>query len=277
MQQLLEQLQGRALYALTYLASGLAGGFASILWNGDQVWSAGASGAVFGVYGGILGYMLRERQALPKSIFQSMMKSRPSPPTTSSTASRIPRIDNAAHAGGALCGLAFGWMLALPMDRERRRQLLPRRLGLALGALAVLTIAGVSSTPRFDYSAREELSWHSTNDEFDERESTLIAQHDKALSSLRPGAGLETRAEWISSTLIPFYRGWRQKLDALNLTSGWRTDARRDELVRVFDLRLEAYQHLVDDLRAGTAGALSRYRKEEARVNAEIEKLQALP
>ena len=41
----LEKLQGRWLFLLTYLGSGLAGGFASILWHGDQSWSAGASRA----------------------------------------------------------------------------------------------------------------------------------------------------------------------------------------------------------------------------------------
>lgn len=72
---LVERLLGRTLYILTYLGSGIIAGFASILWHGDKIWSAGASGAVFGVYGALLGYMLREKHALPRGVFQPIVKS----------------------------------------------------------------------------------------------------------------------------------------------------------------------------------------------------------
>ena len=36
----------------------MGGGLFSIFWNGDKTWSAGASGAVFGIFGALLGFML---------------------------------------------------------------------------------------------------------------------------------------------------------------------------------------------------------------------------
>ena len=49
---LLEQLIGRWRFALLYLASGIAGSAGAILWNPNQV-SVGASGAIFGILGGL--------------------------------------------------------------------------------------------------------------------------------------------------------------------------------------------------------------------------------
>jgi rhomboid protease GluP len=146
----MERLLGRAAFAVMYFAAGLAGGFASILWHGDQTWSAGASGAVFGVYGSLLGYMLRERQGLPRTIVQSLTKS-----TVLFAFYNLvfglasPGIDNAAHLGGFGGGLVFGWLLALPLDPAVRAREMKGRLLVASVVLVALVAAGVAFTPRF--------------------------------------------------------------------------------------------------------------------------------
>jgi rhomboid protease GluP len=149
--RVLERLQGRTLYSLTYLASGVGGAFTSILIGGDKRWSAGASGAVFGVFGALLGFMLSEKQALPKLIFQPMLKS------TLVFAGcnllfglTVPGIDNAAHLGGFLVGGLFGGLLAMPVNAAVRPQLFGKKLWTALGALLVVVAAGVAVTPRFN-------------------------------------------------------------------------------------------------------------------------------
>jgi membrane associated rhomboid family serine protease len=58
---LLEQLIGRWRFALLYLASGIAGSAGAILWNPDQV-SVGASGAIFGILGGL--FVLERRGSI---------------------------------------------------------------------------------------------------------------------------------------------------------------------------------------------------------------------
>jgi len=146
----MERIFGRASFVLMYFAAGVAGGFASILWHGDRTWSAGASGAVFGVYGSLLGYMLRQRRGLPRTIVQSLTKS-----TVLFAIYNLafglanPAIDNAAHLGGFAGGLGFGWLLALPLDPAVRARETKRRLLLGGVALVVLVAAGVIVTPRF--------------------------------------------------------------------------------------------------------------------------------
>jgi membrane associated rhomboid family serine protease len=55
---LLEHMIGRWRFALLYLASGIAGSAGAILWSPNQV-SLGASGAIFGILGGL--YVLERR------------------------------------------------------------------------------------------------------------------------------------------------------------------------------------------------------------------------
>lgn len=70
---LVERLQGRLLYGITYLTSGVGGGLLSLGWHGDKIWTAGASGAIFGIYGALLGHLAKERQAVPKAVFQPLI------------------------------------------------------------------------------------------------------------------------------------------------------------------------------------------------------------
>jgi len=121
---LVERLQGRVLYALTYLGSGIGGGLLSIAWHGDKIWSAGASGAIFGVYGALLGRTYRDRLALPKAVLQPLMKS-----TVIFAGYNLlygmvnPGIDNADHIGGLATGIALGWLTAPPRGAVRNPSL----------------------------------------------------------------------------------------------------------------------------------------------------------
>ena len=62
---LVERLLGNRGFLAVYLFSGVCGSLASVLWNPFVV-SAGASGAVFGVYGALLAFLLRHRGSIPR-------------------------------------------------------------------------------------------------------------------------------------------------------------------------------------------------------------------
>ncbi|MBL8949452.1 MAG: rhomboid family intramembrane serine protease [Myxococcaceae bacterium] len=105
-----EGLLGRPMYLAVYLLTGLAGSFASSLWN-PFVPSAGASGAIFGLFGVIVGFTFRARDRLPPEAFASL---RTSIVTTLlfnlMFAIGIPYLDHAAHLGGLLSGVLAGVM-----------------------------------------------------------------------------------------------------------------------------------------------------------------------
>lgn len=271
-----EKLLGRWPYALTYLGAGLAGGFASIAWHGDKSWSAGASGAVFGVYGAIFGYMLRQKTALPASIYQSLLKS-----TLTFAGYNIlfgvaqRGVDNAAHVGGMLGGIAFSWIVAQPLDPAIRRRDTPRRLLLAGAALVVLVALGVGLTPRFDYRVRDVLAWEAANEEFSGREDPLLAHQKEVLAHLDEPAQLQDYIAWVEREQIPFYESWIRRLNGLTLDPQKATARARHELVAVLQLRLDSYQHLVAALRRQDPQAFARFRTEDAAVDRRIAELQA--
>jgi rhomboid protease GluP len=270
----LEKLLGRSLYALTYLGSGLAGGLLSIAWHGDKVWSAGASGAIFGVYGAIVGYLWREKQAVPSGIYGPMMKSTLTFGAYNIVYGMRAGVDNSAHLGGVIAGLALGWLLALPVDREVRRQKAGRNLGLGLVAVAVMLTVGVLATPRFDYNLRDELTWEEALKGFGDKETELLQRHQKTMAEIGNGADGAAHARWMATELVPFYQGWDRTITSLQLKPGRLTARRRDGLDRIFKMRVEAYQHLIAGLQGHEAEAVSQYYREETKVGAEIEKMQ---
>ncbi len=275
--RLVEKLFGRGLYAAVYLGSGLAGGFASILWNGDRLWSAGASGAIFGVYGALLGYLFHEQQALPRSVLQPMLKS-----TLGFAGYNLlygalhAGIDNAAHVGGFLGGLALGWLTALPLDLAARRQLMPRRGVTAFVAIVAFSLAGVWCTPRYPYRMQDELAWAAANKIPGEQEQALIGRQSKLMRNLQREAGCDEMCRLLTDEIIPFYGRWRQTVGALALAPGRLTERRRQAFNRALDMRIANYRRLVAGVQARDNAAIVAYVQEDYRIGIEIARMAAI-
>jgi rhomboid protease GluP len=258
---LMERVMGRGLYALTYLASGLGGGLLSMAWHGDTVWSAGASGAIFGVYGALLGFILREKQALPGEVFQPLLKSS----LTFAGYNLIygfihPGIDNAAHIGGIAAGLLFGWLCALPMNAAQRAPLVKGRYATGTVALVVMVAVGVLAAPRFDYRVREELAWQDAVEDINTKEDALLKRENAAMKAWNEdrskGAELATL---LLTDLAPFYRDFGARLRALSYTPGRRTERRRQLLVELVDLKVVEYTTLAKAARDDDEESLKRH------------------
>lgn len=126
--RLAESLFGRWSYLWTYLLSGIAGSVASLLWNPLGI-SAGASGAIFGIAGALIAAFFVGKLPIPKHSQRTVL------------ATLIfwagfdllygiwkQGVDNAAHIGGLITGLALGLLLghhlsATPQGRAFRERL----------------------------------------------------------------------------------------------------------------------------------------------------------
>ncbi|MEJ1972090.1 MAG: rhomboid family intramembrane serine protease [Lacunisphaera sp.] len=209
-----ERILGRASYALMYLASGIAGGLASIFWHGDQSWSAGASGAVFGVYGAIFGFMLRERQGLPKSVVQSLTRS-----TVMFAGYNI--VFGLARSGiGQLRAHRrhrrrhrFRLAPALPLDPAVRARVSTHSLVIGAVALGVMVGLGVAFSPRFDYRVVDQLAWEKALSDFVDHDPGALGQ----MPDLRDTAQQTAYAEALETKQIPFYQDWIGRFNALAL------------------------------------------------------------
>lgn len=104
---------GKLLFA--FLLCGIAGSAASVAWRAEGL-SAGASGAIFGLLGTLITFLLRRREMLvpaAKSILSQLVMWAG---INIFLGFSVPGIDNAAHLGGLAAGLVLGLIL-----RERPR------------------------------------------------------------------------------------------------------------------------------------------------------------
>ncbi len=146
----LEQKIGKAMMAVVFLLSGIAGALASVIWHPASV-GVGASGAIMGVAGTLLVWLAlpalsetvaQHRTAQIRALFIGVA-------LTLGVGAFSEQIDNAAHAGGLVAGLILG-ILTYGLARARlngaARYLAPFLLFLA----GLLTISLVFRNQALD-------------------------------------------------------------------------------------------------------------------------------
>lgn len=172
--RIVERLFGNWFFLAVYLGCGLVGSLTSLYFHPDLV-SAGASGAIFGVYGALLGFIARQREALPSWMAGNLVKfgvtfvgynvvygllsyvNETADQITQNAGSHGPHIDQACHAGGLVAGLVFGFIAARPLDlAPRRSTAAPRSIALAASLLVLaalllvpVTTSGIHNTANF--------------------------------------------------------------------------------------------------------------------------------
>jgi rhomboid protease GluP len=122
---LAERVFDRWTYILIYTASGLAGSLASLWWH-PMVYGAGASGAIFGLAGALLAALYLGKLPIPRQALKSTMKSLVMFAGYTLFFGLVPGIDNSAHIGGLVGGLALGTFFSghlrdAPEERQRWR------------------------------------------------------------------------------------------------------------------------------------------------------------
>jgi rhomboid protease GluP len=121
--RLAERMLGPWTYLLTYTICGIAGSLAS-LWIHPAAVGAGASGAIFGLAGALITALYLGKLPYPGQMLRGLMKSLLSfAGYNLFFGAVVPGIDNSAHIGGLLTGLAIGALLApqLTQSPEQRR------------------------------------------------------------------------------------------------------------------------------------------------------------
>ncbi len=120
---LAESAFGHWRFFALYLLSGLSGGLALLYFGGFEQPAVGASGAIFGLLGSVLGYSLRRgtfswqnpliRQLLILLAINVWL------------GLSIDNISNTAHMGGLVGGFVFGWLMAPTVYSQKLSALRP--------------------------------------------------------------------------------------------------------------------------------------------------------
>lgn len=109
--QLAERILGRLNYVILYTFCGLAGSLASLWWHPMSV-GAGASGAIFGLAGAAIAVFYLGHLPIAKVAMQGTMRSLLIFVGYNLFFGLSPGIDNSAHIGGLVAGLAMGAALS---------------------------------------------------------------------------------------------------------------------------------------------------------------------
>jgi rhomboid protease GluP len=147
--RLAERIFDRWTYLLVYTASGIAGSLASLWWHPQGI-GAGASGAIFGLAGGLIAVLYLGKLPIAKEALKPTLRSLVMFAAYNLFFGLVPGIDNAAHLGGLAAGLSIGALLAgsvtEPRDiRTRRRNYV--MVGTVLLLLAVNSYLRQRSRP----------------------------------------------------------------------------------------------------------------------------------
>jgi rhomboid protease GluP len=136
--RLAERILGGWTYFLTYTVCGIAGSLAS-LWVHPIGVGAGASGAIFGLAGALITALYLGKLPYPGQMLRGLMRSLVSfAGYNLFFGAVVPGIDNSAHIGGLVMGLAIGALLASQLNESPEKRRAHERLMFTIAALFLL-------------------------------------------------------------------------------------------------------------------------------------------
>ncbi len=139
---LLEPVLGWKRYGIAYLLTAVVAGITSLYWH-DITISAGASGAIFGLYGIFLA--LLTTNIIEKSARKSLMTSMLVFVGYNLLNGMKEGIDNAAHIGGLVSGIAIGYSF-VPGLKKQESSLLNQGVLISLACVvAVLSVTAIKT------------------------------------------------------------------------------------------------------------------------------------
>lgn len=147
-----ERIYGTPRFLALYFIAGFAGGVASYLRS--PIPAVGASGAIFGLIGGLAAFYYSSRKLLGEISRQQLGSLVTVIMINLLIGFSTPRIDNNAHIGGLIGGALVGWLLAPRFELDERlfppqivRRSLPFGWAGALVVLAILVAAVMTMNP----------------------------------------------------------------------------------------------------------------------------------
>src|SRR5688572_5738149 len=202
----LEPLLGKSQYIIAYICTGIFASLASLWWHDIPVASAGASGAIFGMYGIFLAFLTTN--LIPKKLRNALLQSILVFIGFNLLYGMKAGIDNAAHAGGLISGMLIGYLLYAAKKKSENNasktvsMLVPLLLAIVAG---YFFLEQNRVTPRERTEVLKGIDFSQQKDavSFNNKYNKVIELQDTALAALSniilPANGLEK----IKSVIMP--------------------------------------------------------------------------
>jgi rhomboid protease GluP len=258
----MERLLGNVGFLVLYIFAGLTGSLLSLA-HSQSVVSAGASGAIFGLYGALLGFLVRSRGTLPKDILQQLLRMAGAFVVYNLLYGLgATGIDQAGHVGGLVGGFAGGLVLGHPLEasafagRARRSAILVV-LGAAVFALAVTTMPR-----RVDIEAVGTV------------EEKLLAQIKDLFE--RAKAGKVSDPQFVSALDNDVLPAWNRELARVRGLTRLNAHEQKIQgrLIEYMQARAEGWQMLADGIRKADESLIAKSVERQKEVEAMGKKIE---
>ena len=255
---MLEGRLGKFRFLSAYLLAGIAASAASLWWH-DLTISAGASGAIFGMYGVFLAMLTTN--LIEKSARQSMLMSISIFVGYNLLSGLRGGIDNAAHIGGLISGMIIGYSFYPSLVDHLNRALTFRTV-----ALLSLLLIGSSAFVYKGLPGGDLLKYDEKMQEFSALETKALA-----LFSLPENTSNEKLISEIRTNGIP---AWEKNIEILKeaelLDIPERDHLRNKILIQYCSIRILSYKSIAESIETGNTG---KYQPEIDKYNKYIEEI----
>jgi rhomboid protease GluP len=246
----IERIFGRSGMLLLFIASGVMGSLASVWWRAQGM-SVGASGAIFGLFGALLVWLIRRRHEVPLGIFKQLRSGTLGFICYSLFAGvALPGIDNAAHLGGLLGGMLLGAGMAAPLGRPAGAQWRRWPAWLALAAVIVCAGGLWRTAPQVAVTWQQHVEFSDLVRDFGLQDAQLEQQLQSLMKDLseRRTSRVDA-ARQLENDMLPAWRVEADRLAALDVAPADET--RKAALVHYASFRYEALQMIARGLVSG--------------------------
>lgn len=251
---LLEPILGRARFFTAYILTGVAASVASLWWH-DLTVSAGASGAIFGMYGVFLA--LLTTNLIEKNARQELLASISIFVGYNLIYGLKGGIDNAAHIGGLVSGLLIGYALIPSLKNYEDKSLQTKTLSaltVAVIAIAVFACKTISNDIGI----------------YDEKMKTFADMEEKALKVYKLPQG-SSNSEYLAAIKDSGIYYWSESLKLLNSMDKLELPKQLKERIVLYkeycNLRNDCYKLMYKAIEEDT----DNYKQELEDINKKVE------
>jgi rhomboid protease GluP len=263
-----ERLLGNTGFLIVYVVSGIAGALVSVA-DHPYVVSAGASGAIFGLYRALLGFLVTRHDSIPVEVLF---------PLTKSTALFVAYnliygvlhtgTDLADHIGGLAAGAICGLCMSIPLTAQNPPERSIRNVAVAVAAVALIIGAAVALPRPADLQA--------VLREFGVMEKRTVATYNSGLAKVRVSQLRgEQLANLLDKEIIPDWVSEQKKLTALK---GLPERQRRaiSLLLQYTEDRREAWSLLAEGFRKHDINKLSQANSKQREAQQAVKQITSL-
>ena len=278
----LEPMLGKVKYITAYLCTGIIASVVSLWWHKDGINSAGASGAIFGMYGLFLA--LLTTNLIPKQMRQPLLQSIVIFVVYNLAYGMKGGVDNAAHVGGLISGFIIGYIYVFGIKKEKQNE----KTALIVPLVLLLSIGGTygylqqnkkTTEQRAEAMAEIKEPVHKDTDKFKETLQEIASIENKAIAPLADTTlGDAELKNKIDSLSYPLWTDAETKLNATkdyDISAAMHTKA--DKLLEYIGLRkqeLDVYLKFINIGNSeGLVPALNEVRNKINNLAEEMQKL----